>query len=285
MKSKYIILTSLTVPCIFLIAIFAIGSVLSAPNQTKVGTMPVALKGNNVSFISKTGKSLSGWFVRGKIERGGVLLMHGVRSNRREMIERAIFLNQNGYSVFLFDFQAHGESPGKHITFGYLEAQDAEAAFTYLEKQIKVKSIGVIGMSLGGASAILGDVSKRANAIVLEAVYPTLEEAVQNRISMRLGKFGRYLSPLIMLQIEPRLGFNPSILEPIKRLSKIEVPLFIIAGTNDEHTTLSESKRMYNKALEPKQFWAVQGAEHEDFYRYSPVVYQEKILGFFTQYL
>ncbi len=285
MKLKYIFLTFLTAFSLFLVAMFAIGGVLSAPNQNKIGTMPVSLKGINVTFISKTGKSLSGWFVRGKIGRGGVLLMHGVRSNRREMIERAIFLNQSGYSVFLFDFQAHGESPGKHITFGYLEAQDAEAAFTYLEKQIEVKSIGVIGMSLGGASAILSDVSKRANAIVIEAVYPTLEEAIKNRISMRLGKLGRYLSPLIMLQIEPRLGFNPRLLEPIKHLSKIEVPLLIIAGTNDEHTTLSESKRMYNEALDPKQFWAVQGAVHEDFYRYSPLVYQEKILGFFELYL
>jgi len=285
MKSKYTFITLLIVSSIFLVAVFSIGGVLSAPNQTKIGAMPVALKGKNVTFTSKTGQSLSGWFVRGNIERGGVLLMHGVRSNRREMIERAIFLNQSGYSVLLFDFQAHGESPGKHITFGYLESQDAETAFTYLEKQIEVKSIGVIGMSLGGASAILGNVSKRAKAIVLEAVYPTLEEAVQNRISMRLGKLGRYLSPLILFQIEPRLGFNPKLLEPIKYLSKIEIPLFIIAGTNDKHTTLSESKRMYNEALEPKQFWAVQGAEHEDFYQYAPVVYQEKILSFFTQYL
>ncbi len=285
MKSKYIFLTLLTLASLFLVVMFAIGSVLSAPNQRKIGVMPIALKGKNVTFTSKTGRSLSGWFVKGNIERGGVLLMHSLRSNRREMIERAIFLQKSGYSVFLFDFQAHGESLGKHITFGYLEAQDAEAAFTYLKKQIEVKSIGVIGMSLGGASAILSDVSKRANAIVLEAVYPTLEEAIQNRISMRLGKLGQYLSPLIMLQIEPRLGFNPRLLEPIKRLPKMEVPLLIVAGTHDQHTTLSESKRMYNEAIEPKQFWAVQGAVHEDFYRYSPVVYQEKILKFFKQYL
>lgn len=285
MKLKYIFLTLLTVSSLLFAAIFVIGGVLSAPNLKKIGTMPVALNGENVTFISKTGKSLSGWFVRGKVEQGGILLMHGVRSNRREMIERAIFLNQSGYSVLLFDFQAHGESPGQHITFGYLESQDAEAAFTYLEKQIEEKSIGVIGMSLGGASAILSDVSNRANAIVIEAVYPTLEEAIQNRISMRLGKLGRYLSPLIMLQIEPRLGFNPRLLEPIKHLSQIETPLLIIAGTKDEHTTLSESKRMYNEAIEPKQFWAVQGAVHEDFYRHSPLIYQEKILGFFKQYL
>ena len=285
MKPKYIYLIFLFVLIVSLIATFAVGGILSAPSQIKIGTIPAELNGSSVNFFSKTGKSLSGWFIRGNIKQGGVLLMHGVRSNRREMIERAVFLNKNGYSVLLFDFQAHGESLGKFITFGYLEAQDAEAAFTYLEKQIKVKSIGVIGMSLGGASAILSDVSQRANAIVLEAVYPTLEQAVQNRISIRLGKIGRYLSPLIMIQIEPRLGFDPMLLAPIEHLAMIKIPLLIIAGTKDEHTTLAESKRMYNEASEPKQFWAIKGAAHEDFYRYSPVDYQKNVLKLFKQYL
>ena len=212
------------------------------------GSIPLALKAKTIQFKSKTGNALSGWFVQGDKQHGGILLMHGVRSNRKEMVERAIFLNNNGYSVLLFDFQAHGESPGKHITFGYLEAQDAEAAFNYLDKQLIVKSIGVIGMSLGGASAILSNVSQKAKAMVLEAVYPTLEEAIKNRISIRLGKFGRYLSPLIMLQIEPKLGFNPNVLSPIKHLSNAKSALFIIAGSKDKHTTLSESKQIYSAA-------------------------------------
>ena len=285
MKLKYFFLSMLFGLGLSIAAIFALGSILSTPSHTKIGTIPAELKGKNVNFTSKTGSLLSGWLVMGDSKHGGVLLMHGVRSNRREMIERAIFLNQNGYSVLLFDFQAHGESPGKNITFGYLEAQDAEAAFTYLEKQLEVKSVGVIGMSLGGASAILSDVSQKANALVLEAVYSTLEEAVKNRITMRLGEFSRYLSPLIMWQIEPRLGFNPTILAPINSLAQAKAPLLIIAGTEDKHTTLSESKRMYNVAPEPKQFWAVKGASHQDFHQHSSVEYQKIVLNFFMLYL
>lgn len=284
-KLKYILLSTLFALGLLSVATFSIGSILLSPSHTSIGTIPVALKAKNVNFASKMGNQLSAWLVMGDSEHGGVLLMHSVRSNRREMIERAIFLNQNGYSVLLFDFQAHGESPGNNITFGYLEAQDAEAAFTYLEQQLEVKSVGVIGISLGGASAILSNVSQRANALVLEAVYPTLEEAVQNRVSMRFGKIGRYLSSLIIWQIEPRLGFDPKLLSPINSLAKAEVPVFIISGTEDKHTTLTESKRMYNAASKPKQFWAVQGAGHQDFYRFSSSEYQRKVLGFFTRYL
>jgi len=211
--------------------------------------------------------------------------MHGIRSNRKQMTERAIFLNKIGYTVLLFDFQAHGESPGENITFGYLEAKDAEAAFSFLEEQLITKTIGVIGVSLGGASAILGDVANRAGALVIEAVYPTLHEAVRNRMYIRLGNLGRYLSPLLLWQIEPRLGFNPNQLSPIGSLSKLRIPLLMIAGSNDKHTTLRESKRMYDVVSGSKELWVVKGAHHQDFLKYSPITYKKTVLEFFQRYL
>jgi len=121
--------------------------------------------------------------------------------------------------------------------------------------------------------------------MVLELVYSSLEEAIKNRISIRLGNIGRYLSPLITWQIEPRLGFNPNLLAPIKHMSKIRIPILIIAGTEDKHTTLEESKRMYDSASGPKIFWAVKGAEHQDIQRYTPKEYSKTILKFFAKYL
>ena len=113
----------------------------------------------------------------------------------------------------------------------------------------------------------------------------TLAEAVKNRIALRLGIMGRYLSPLLTWQIKPRLGFNPGALAPIDQLSDLNTPLFIIAGTHDKHTTLSESKRMYNVASKPKEIWLVNGSKHQDFHSYSPFIYQEKVLEFFSKYL
>ena len=50
---------------------------------------------------------------------------------------------------------------------------------------------------------------------------------------MRFGEIGRYLSSLIIWQIEPRLGFDPKLLSPIKSLAQAEDSVFIIAGTED----------------------------------------------------
>lgn len=58
------------------------------------------------------------------------------------MLDRARFLSAAGFAVLLFDFQAHGESPGEHITFGYLESRDAQAAVEFLRTQAQVERIG-----------------------------------------------------------------------------------------------------------------------------------------------
>src|SRR5882672_1925461 len=95
------------------------GSALSAPYKQPVADLPSDLSGESVEFSSTSGATLRGWLLPGVKAGGAILLMHGVRANRSSMLGRARFLSQAGYSVLLFDFQAHGESTGKHITFGY----------------------------------------------------------------------------------------------------------------------------------------------------------------------
>lgn len=268
-----------------LAAAWFFGSSLSAPHQMAIGLPPVDLDAQVVMFPGKSGASLSGWFVPGQTGQGGVLLLHGIRSNRREMLGRAAFLHQAGYSVLLFDFQAHGESPGERITFGYLESQDAQAAFDYLQRRIPGQPIGVIGVSLGGAATLLGKAPLPADALVLESVFPDFEGAVANRIAIRLGSLGHYLAPLFVWQIRPRLGIDPKRLSPIDHISQVRAPVLIIAGTEDQRTTLAEARRLYDQAPEPKKFWPVPGAAHQNFHRYAPAQYEARVLKFFERFL
>jgi len=47
-------------------------------------------------------------------------------------------------------------------------------------------------------------------AVVLEAVYPAVDVAVENRLRMRLGPLGSAVAPLLLVQLRPRLGVWPS---------------------------------------------------------------------------
>ena len=196
------------------------------------------------------------------------------------MISRAQLLARNGYTVLLFDFQAHGESIGKQITFGFLESRDATAAVDFVRQKFPGKKIGVIGISLGAASALLAEPPLQVNALVLESSYPTIYQAVEDRMVMRLGFFGKLATPLLTEQLKPRLGFGVEDLKPIQHVGKITIPKFFIAGTTDRDTTRAESQALFDAAAEPKQLWLVEGAAHVDMLGYAKAEYEQRVLAF-----
>ncbi|HEY5402664.1 MAG TPA: alpha/beta hydrolase [Pyrinomonadaceae bacterium] len=277
-KSLVALAALLLVACLG--ALWFAGNALSSPAPKVIGALPDDLNGSSIQFQSYSGETIHGWYIPGRRGAGAVALMHGVRSNRLSMLDRARFLSQAGYSVLLFDFQAHGESTGKHITFGYLESEDAAAAIAYLKQVAPGERIGVIGVSMGGAAATLAAPPLSINALVLEMVYPTIKEAVDDRLTMRLGGWARVLTPLLLLQSRAQLGFSSNNLRPIDHVGQLTFPKLFIAGANDRHTTLDESRRLFEAASSPKDFWVVPGAAHVDLHGASKVEYEQRVLEF-----
>ncbi len=181
--------------------LYFVGSELIKPARQAIPQPDFDAGYETVSFPSKSGATLKGWFMRGTRD-AGIVLLHGIRSNRTSLIERAKFLRKEGYSVLLFDMQAHGESEGDYISFGFLEARDVEAAVTFLRETKKVARVGIIGLSLGGAAALLAD-GAGADAIVVEAVYSSIEAAIANRLQIALWPARKIPDPALFLSIVP----------------------------------------------------------------------------------
>ena len=284
MKRRLTLISALGVVLLSFGATWLAGSVLTAPKPQVIGNLPSDLTGSPVQFPSASGATVRGWFIPGKKGAGAILLMHGVRANRLSMLDRARFLSRADYAVLLFDFQAHGESSGEHITFGHLESMDAQAAVSFLRSNAPGEKIGVIGVSMGGAAALLASPPLDVDALILEMVYPTIDEAISNRL-MRVGRWGGYLTPLLSWQLKPRLGIGADALRPLDHIGKINSPKLLIAAADDQHTTLEESLRMFEAAGEPKELWVVSGARHVDLYPLTKPDYERHVLGFFGQYL
>src|SRR5690349_2481088 len=104
--------------CLMAIVIFATGPgcVMARPARAHIAPPPAALGASTVQFLSASGSVLRAWLARGRPSHGAVLLLHGMGANRASMLARARFLHDRGYTVLAPDFQAHGESPGAHIT-------------------------------------------------------------------------------------------------------------------------------------------------------------------------
>lgn len=267
------------------------GSMLIGSSHQNVGDLPPDLNGQPVEIPSSSGEMLRGWLVSPAKFGGfdvkaagprGVVLMHGLRANRVTMLDRTRFLTAAGYSVLLFDFQAHGESTGDTITFGYIESKDARAAVDFMKLKYPNGPVGVVGVSMGGAAALLASPKLDVDAMVLEEVYPDIKTAIADRFQMALGGWARILTPLLSLQMKPRLGVSADQMRPIDRMSQIQVPKLIIAGSEDRHTTIEESRALFDAAAEPKQFWVVQGASHTDMCSFAPAEYRDRILAFFA---
>lgn len=254
--------------------VWVVGGTLAQPVNHPVsmppGFEPVIANGTHGSLLRVPGATRC------------ALLMHGVRADRRVMAGRAGFLRESGLTSLTVDLQAHGETPGEMITFGHREAADARNGVAYLRARQGCRSVVVIGQSLGGAAALLGEGPVAADAFVLESVYPTIEDAVANRLAMRFGSLGRLAAPLLYFQIPLRAGVGRDALRPLDAVRKLRVPVLVAGGAKDLQTPPDETRRLFDAAPGKKVLWLVEGAGHEDLYAFDPAQYRAK-LGEFLQ--
>ena len=266
-----------------LLVLLAAGWVLTKPMRHPIGQAPPDLRAEAVSLPDGQHGHISGWLVPGTPGSGAVLLLHGVRSDRRQMVERARFLQRAGYTSLLIDLPAHGESSGERISFGARESVGVRVALAYLRSRCPGEPVAVIGVSLGAASMVLSHARPAPDAVVLESMYPSIAEAAGNRLAIRLGQHGRLLAPLLLWQLPLQIGVSPAQLQPIVDIRQLRSPLLVISGTKDQHTTLADTRLLFVAANTPKQLWEVKGAGHVDLHRYAPDEYERRILAFLRQ--
>ncbi|MDQ2868129.1 MAG: alpha/beta fold hydrolase [Verrucomicrobiota bacterium] len=198
------------------------------------------------------------------------------------MIGRAQFLHSAGYSVLLIDLRGTGETVGRHITMGWDERHDVEAAVDFIRAKNAPGKIGIVGTSLGGAAALLSMPPVRVDALVLEAVYPTIARATRNRLRPRLGSLEPITTSLLLSQIHFRLGITASALSPLDHIASANCPVFIIGGTKDRNTTIEDTRMLFAAARAPKKLWLIDGAAHVDFHRFAREEYEGRVIVFLT---
>jgi len=268
-----------------------LGESLTRAANRPVGPPPAGLQAEAVHIAHASGAATAGWIAPGVPGAGAVLLLHPVRSDRRAMLARARFLQRAGHAVLLVDLQAHGETAGTRIGFGWLEARDVEASLGWLASRFPGERLGIVGVSLGGAASVYARPSARPAAMVLEAVYPDIRAAIGNRLRLHLadrpggGALAALLQPLLLAQGRVWLGVDAERLSPRTDLAQTDVPLLLISGELDRHTTPEDSARLLRSARGRAQLWLLPGAGHEDLHAHAPAAYEARVGAFLGRHL
>lgn len=266
------------------VAAWQAGSILIAPAHRKIGKPNLDFPVYDARLDSESNAEIAAWYVPADRAEATVILLHPIRSDRRAMLGRARLFHRAGYAVVLIDLQAHGESTGPHITFGYIERHDVSAAVAYARKLNPRHRIGIVAISLGGAAALMAS-PLPIDALVLESVYTTIEDAAKNRLAMRAGPLSTLLTPLLLWQLKPRLGVSSSELRPIDFMAKIEAPVLIANGDIDRHTPIAQARQLFDTADTPKQWVVFKGAAHNDLLAFNAKHYENEVLPFLDRYL
>lgn len=237
----------------------------------------------SVVFNSSDGLRLKGWLILNNESRSMVIVSHGHGANKGDVLEVAGVLYRNGYSTFLFDFRAHGESDGDFTSLGWLETNDLKGAIEYVKDRVDPDNIGVIGFSMGGAVAIttagqtsdikavvadssFADRSKLINFFVKDVVPSPLEHLIRFFVQMQGMDMGENLPVDYAERISPNA-------------------LLVIQGDKDHLVEVEDAMSLYDKAKEPKELWLVPGAPHVGAHQTEKSEYEKRVLEFLDKYL
>jgi fermentation-respiration switch protein FrsA (DUF1100 family) len=237
----------------------------------------------DVSFHTKDGLLLRGWWLPAPEAKRTVIALHGHRGARYHCVGIGAALWRRGANVLLFDHRGRGSSEGNLMSLGHFETVDALSAVGYAHSRAPEVPLGLIGYSMGAAVALMSaSREERVGAVVADSPFASERELVRSLLR-------KQISPLhgpIAVLTERLLPYDPGEIEPLKEVAKISprATLFI-HGMLDETCDPEDSVRLYEAAGEPKELWLLEGAGHCDAYFADREAYFERVADFFEEHL
>ncbi|MDZ7723541.1 MAG: alpha/beta hydrolase [candidate division KSB1 bacterium] len=208
----------------------------------------------SVTFISGDSLELNGWLIQHPQARGTVLYCGGngfvmVTSYHiiRSIIEQRV-------NLLVFDYRGYGENPGEPSIAGL--QQDAIGAYEFLtgERNISPDSLVIHGHSLGSYTAAFLADSKPSKGLVLECPVTDAKDWTSRLLPW-------FLKPFVQFDIDSSLLESSN----TKRIAKMQLPLLIIAGEDDQVTPASMAESLYGiSSSEQKELVIIENSGHND---------------------
>ena len=251
------------------------------------------LEYEDVEFESRGGDiTLKGWYLPGEDQRPTIIFVHGITSMRSgdNAVELASFLVPLGFNILMFDLRGHGNSAGTQVSYGYYERQDLLGAFDYLlGRGVPAQRIGVLGMSMGAGTAVLGLAQEPAiQALVADSTYARASDLITKEIDLKTP-IPKWIAPVFIpgATLIARLRFDIDIgeLVPEEAVADLDYPVLVIHGLADTRIPTEHGVRVHEAAHRDSKIWLVPGVEHVDAFKDRKDEYVERVAAYFEDRL
>ena len=221
------------------------------------------LQVEDVYFNSADGVKLHGWFIPAKKPIATLLWYHGNAGNLSHRLDNILELVPLNLNIFIFDYRGYGRSEGNPDEKGLYQDSQAAYDFLRLKKQIDPDELILFGRSLGGACAIKIALNNKAAGLIVESAFTSVNDMADKMFSF---------FPLKFLL---RSHFNS-----LETISLVNMPKMFIHGTDDRLIPFSMGRNLFGASNEPKIFYGIEGAGHNDTYSVGGQKYFESIRRF-----
>jgi alpha-beta hydrolase superfamily lysophospholipase len=209
---------------------------------------------------------LAAWTIHTVHGAPAVVLVHGFKTSREEMLPWARFLHDAGFNVLLLDTRGCGKSGGATVGLGATEPRDISLAVDAARDQFGTTKVAVLGISLGAGAVILAAADDpRISAVVADTAW-TDQDFLLSRLSfLPLGSLRVPLPPYGVAAVNTLVGADVTKARPVEAIARISPrPVLLIHAADDDNatTTVDGARALFAAAGEPKELWVAARGGH-----------------------
>ena len=199
-----------------------------------------------VTLNADDGLTLDAWYHPPAPAAAVVIVFNGNAGNRADRAPLGGALAGGGFGVLLVDYRGYGSNEGHPTEAGL--ALDARAARRFVGEHSPDHPVCYFGESLGAAVAVELATESPPAALILRSPFTSLADVA--------GVHYPFLPVGVLLRDR-----YPS----LERISSIDAPLLVIAGSADSIVPVEQSEAIYRAASRPERLVVIDGADHNDF--------------------
>lgn len=241
-----------------------------------------------ITVHTTTGVALKGRFFPGA-RRALIILASGYGDTQDQMLPYAEFLHRAGFSCLTYNMRARATSGGEYVTLGVFEQKDLVSVVRYAMSRhdVDANRIGVLGISMGGSTAILAAAQDTAiRAVVDDCGFSDAPSVIAASFEHFIHLPAFPFAPITVWIASERAGIDVNGVRPMDVISRISPrPVFIIHGLADYVVPADNSRRNFRAARQPKELWLVPGAAHGKAHTVAKAEYEKRVVNFFDHAL